>query len=149
MTFLILIQCYRKFRWHRPLASGRCRSCCHPRWWWTLSWVGKPLQRCTQKKLALPAWPLHWRLPTTSCRQFLLSLRHLHQPVQPSFCRHQLHSLRPLQQLIQKSCSKTSLGGYLRRPLSRSCGHQQRRSMRLRKRRRRLSGGAAGSCRKP
>jgi hypothetical protein len=146
MTFLILIQCYRKFRWRRPSASGRRRSCCHPRWWQTLSWAGKPLQRCTQKKLALPAWPLHRCLLAISCRQFLLSLRHLHQPVQPSFYRRQLHSPRPLHQPIQKSCSKTSSGGYLRRPLSRSCGHRQRRSRRLRKHMRRLSGGAAGSC---
>jgi hypothetical protein len=35
-TFLILIQCCRKFRWRRPSASGHRRSCCHPRWWWTL-----------------------------------------------------------------------------------------------------------------
>jgi hypothetical protein len=43
MTFLILIQCYRKFRWCRLSASGRHRSCYHPRWWQTLSWAGKPL----------------------------------------------------------------------------------------------------------
>jgi hypothetical protein len=43
MTLLILIQCYKKFRWRRPSASGRRRSCCHPRWWRTLSWGGEAI----------------------------------------------------------------------------------------------------------